>query len=92
MTKKNPYKSVKKNKYRKVVFKLSDKQKKVIDRYCDSHRTTPNKFYKTAIRTFLANFSSLSPEDEYYISENQLKLFDDEEDFVEIPLVAEDGL
>lgn len=67
-------------KFRKVTFKLSDKQKKIIERFCKLHNTTPNKFYKKAIVEYLSSYSSLSPEDEYYISKNQLKLFDEEDD------------
>jgi hypothetical protein len=74
------YKKVKKIKYKKVLFKLSEKQKSIIDRYCIAKRTTPNKMIKTAIKEYIMRNASL-PDDEYYISENQLKLFDFEDDF-----------
>ncbi|MCK9616281.1 MAG: hypothetical protein M0R21_00420 [Lentimicrobiaceae bacterium] len=78
-----PAKSIKKKskkvKFKKIIFKLSEKQKKVIDKYCKLHKTTPNKFYKKALMQYLLNYASLSPDDEYYISENQLKLFDENE-------------
>ena len=90
MPARNKSKMVKKNKYKKVSFKLSDKQKRVIDSYCDSHKITPNKFYKVAIREYLGNYANLSPEDEYYISENQLKLFDDTEEIEEVLITSED--
>ena len=69
------YKKVKKIKYKKVLFKLSEKQKSIIDRYCIAKRTTPNKMIKTAIKEYIMRNASL-PDDEYYISENQLQLFD----------------
>ena len=73
------FKKVKKIKYKKVLFKLSEKQKSIIDRYCIAKRTTPNKMIKTAIKEYIMRNASL-PDDEYYISENQLKLFDFDED------------
>jgi hypothetical protein len=70
-------KKVRKVKYRKVSFKLSEKQKLLIDRYCKVHKTSDNKMIKKAIKEFLARHVS-EPENEYYISENQLRLFDEE--------------
>ena len=66
-------------KYKKFEFKLSEKQKKIIDKFCHAKKVSPNKMMKTAIRDYISKFAdSLSEED--YISENQLKLFDVEED------------
>ncbi|MCF8302784.1 MAG: hypothetical protein K9I94_05855 [Bacteroidales bacterium] len=60
--------------YRKITFKLSTKEKSVIDRFCRTNGITPNKFYKTAIREYLQNNSEMKEAD--FILENQLKLFD----------------
>ena len=71
-------KKIKKIKYRKVSFKLSDKQKKVIDRYCKLKKTTPTRMMKAAIKDYLLRSNASLPEEDY-ISENQLKLFDDDD-------------
>lgn len=71
-------KKIKKIKYRKVSFKLTDKQKKVIERFCKLKRTTPTRMMKAAIKDYLIRHAASLPEDDY-ISENQLRLFDDDE-------------
>ncbi|MHC1707658.1 MAG: hypothetical protein AB9842_09065 [Bacteroidales bacterium] len=75
-------KKVKKIKYRKVSFKLTDKQKKVIERFCRLKRTTPTRMMKAAIKDYLIRHAASMPEEDY-ISENQLKLFDDDLELVE---------
>ena len=65
----------KKVRYKKYVFKLSFKQKELIDKFCEIHKTTPNKLIRRSIKEFLS--SNVSPDDEYYISENQLSIFDE---------------
>lgn len=72
-------KRVKKIKYKRINFKLSEKQKAIIDRYCKVHKTTPNKLFKKAIKEYLLRNANME-EDNYYISENQLQLFDFEEE------------
>ncbi|MEI6765133.1 MAG: hypothetical protein WCM76_05785 [Bacteroidota bacterium] len=72
-------KKVKKIKYKKVAFKLSEKQKSVIDRFCKVNNTSPNKMIKSAIREYLGKYADTMPQDDY-ISENQLQLFDFEDD------------
>lgn len=64
----------KKIKYRKVAFKLSAKQKKSLDNYCNARNTTPNKLIKKSISRYINNFSKVVP-DEVYATENQLDLF-----------------
>lgn len=64
--------------YKKYVFKLSFKQKELIDKFCQIHKTTPNKLIRRSVKEFLAR--NVTPEDEYYISENQLSIFDEIED------------
>ncbi|HNX07685.1 MAG TPA: hypothetical protein PKL96_08885 [Bacteroidales bacterium] len=72
-------KKKRKIKYKKFEFKLSEKQKKIIDKFCHAKKVSPNKMMKTAIRDYISKFADSLPEEDY-ISENQLKLFDVEED------------
>ncbi len=75
-------KAARKVRYRKVSFKLTEKQKKLVDRYCKARKTTPTKMMKAAIRDYLSRYSG-TVANEDYISENQLKLFDDDWDNAE---------
>ena len=68
----------KKVRYKKYVFKLSFKQKELIDKFCNIHKTTPNKLIRRSVKEFLAR--NVSPADEYFVSENQLTIFDEMED------------
>ena len=68
-------------KTKKVIFRLSLRQKKIIDRYCIAHNLTNNKLIKRALKEYMLNHYDLP--DEEYISENQLKLFDFEDDTIE---------
>ncbi|HOV11047.1 MAG TPA: hypothetical protein PLL90_04725 [Bacteroidales bacterium] len=76
-----PQKKKKKRKirYKKFEFKLSEKQKSIIDKFCHAKKTSPNKMIKTAIRDYISKFADSLPEEDY-ISENQLQLFDVEEE------------
>lgn len=69
----------KKIKYKKFEFKISEKQKIIIDKFCRVKKTSPNKMIKAAIRDYIRKFAASLPEEEY-ISENQLRLFDEEDD------------
>lgn len=71
-------KKKRKIKYKKFEFKLSEKQKGLIDKFCHAKKVSPNKMIKTAIRDYISKFAGSLPEEDY-ISENQLKLFDVEE-------------
>jgi hypothetical protein len=74
--------AARKNKKRKIIryseirIKLSMRQKRSLLNYCRARRTTPNKLIKKMIRPYISNYSEEVP-DEYYITENQLDLFDD---------------
>lgn len=60
--------------YRTVTLKLSARQKRSLDRFARSRRTTPNKLIKKAIRPLLENYADL----EVRITSqkvNQLQLF-----------------
>ncbi|MCK9611851.1 MAG: hypothetical protein PHR81_10745 [Bacteroidales bacterium] len=72
-------KKKKKIKYKKFEFKLSEKQKRIIDKFCHAKKTSPNKMIKSAIKDYISKFADSLPEEDY-ISENQLQLFDVEED------------
>lgn len=90
-------KKKKKVRYKKYIFKLSFKQKELIDKFCRINKTTPNKLIRKAIKEFLSRNVSIN--DDYYISENQLSIFDeideeyDEEEKVEISngLISQDN-
>ena len=69
----------KKVKYREVSFRLSAKQKRSLINYCHARRTTPTKLIKKMIRPYISNYAEEVPE-EYYITENQLDLFDEDGD------------
>jgi len=71
-------KRIKKKKYKKFIFKLSEKQFNIVEKFCKSKKTTPNKIFKKAIKDYIVNnydFNSI----DYHISENQLALFDIED-------------
>ena len=75
-------KSKTKIKYKKVVFKLSEKQFKIIKRFCKSKSLTPNKFFKKATKDYIVHNYDFNTND-YHISENQLALFDLEDEIQE---------
>ncbi len=67
----------KKIKYKKITFKLSAKQKAIIDRCCLLEKTTHTKFIKSAIKEHVMKFAErLAQQDANAVSENQLALFD----------------
>jgi hypothetical protein len=74
---------------KKIVFRLSLRQKRLLDRYCKAHNLSVNKLLKTAIKDYMLLHFDLP--DEEIISKNQLNIFDiiDEEDNLENE-VAED--
>jgi hypothetical protein len=69
----------KKIKYKKFAFKLSEKQKSIIDRFCRAKKISHNKMIKSAIKDYIRKFADSLPEEDF-ISENQLTLFDVEEE------------
>jgi len=68
----------KKIKFKTLSIKVSEKQKNIIDKFCKVKKTSPNKFIKQAIKTYIVS-SQFSVVEENYITENQLSLFDIEE-------------
>ncbi|MBC8485308.1 MAG: hypothetical protein H8D45_04630 [Bacteroidetes bacterium] len=72
----------KKIRYKKITFKLSAKQKKSFENYCKARKTTPTKLIKKLISRYINGFDKQVP-DEYYVTENQLGLFDEDENYLE---------
>jgi phosphomannomutase len=70
-------KSRKAVKYKPFILMLTAKQKKSIENYCHARKTTPLKLIKKVIRPYLNRFEKNVP-DEYYVTENQLNLFEEE--------------
>lgn len=78
----------KRTKYSKVTFKLTMRQKRSLLNYCKARQTTPNKLIKKSIRRFITGFDQHVPI-EYFITENQLDLFEDPSEQLEIELMEE---
>lgn len=66
----------KKVRYSEIRIKLSTRQRRSLQNYCRARRTTPTKLIKKMIRPYINNYAVEVPE-EYYATENQLDLFDD---------------
>ena len=79
----------KKVRFKKYVFKLSFKQKELIDKFCKIHKTTPNKLIRKSVKEFLVR--NVSANDDYYISENQLSIFDEIDDENDVRADDENG-
>ena len=69
----------KKIRYSQIAFKLSSKQKKSLVNYCKARKTTPTKLIKKSIKRYVNGFDKSVPE-EYYVTENQLELFEEQEE------------
>ncbi len=69
----------KKIRYSKLTIKLSSKQKKSLANYCRARKTTPTKLIKKSIKRYINGFDKSVPED-YYVTENQLELFEKQEE------------
>jgi len=76
----------KRTRYSKVTFKLTARQKKSLLNYCKARQTTPNKLIKKSIRRFITGFDQHVPI-EYFITENQLDMFEDPSEQLEIELI-----
>jgi hypothetical protein len=67
----------KKIKYRSILFKVTDKQKQIIDDYCKQNGLGTVQLFKLAMRDFIERNASLEQRGETYLtSENQLTIFD----------------
>lgn len=67
----------KKIKYRSIIFKVSDKQKQIIDAYCRKNCLGTVQLFKLALREYIEK-NTMQEQDIAYcpISENQLTIFD----------------
>jgi hypothetical protein len=73
-TKKNKKKKIK---YSSILFKVTSKQKKVIDDYCKKNGLGTVQLFKLALRDFMERNSTFdSRTTDNTISENQLTIFD----------------
>ena len=61
-------------KYRKLQFKISDKQKKMLELYCRAHKLTLNKLTRKAIKEYLDRHYDIPTDN--IVSENQMSIFD----------------
>lgn len=67
----------KKIKYRTISFKVTSKQKSIIDDYCQSHNLGTIQLLKLALKEYLErNVSTQYGNDELIVDENQLSIFD----------------
>ncbi len=66
-------------KFRSIELKLSPRQKQSLENYCEARHTTPVKLIKKCIRKYTEGFAKHVP-GEYYITENQLALFEEMEE------------
>ena len=83
----------KKIKYRKITFKLSAKQKSILERCCELEKTTLNKFIKSAIKEHVMKYSErIADQDANVVSENQLALFDFDQIGNQMEIFVEDEM
>lgn len=67
-------------KFRKVTFKVSAKERKLIEECSKTDNTTVNKFIKAAIREKMARYQQKTEDqNQNMVSENQLTMFDFDE-------------
>lgn len=67
-------KKPKKRKFKTVTFKLTERQKKSLDKYSKARNTTPLKLIKKSIETFISLPPDVPPP-KIQTTENQLDLF-----------------
>ena len=72
-----PTKKRKRKKFKTVILKLSARQNRSLENYCEARKTTPGKLIRKMIRPYTNGFDKHVPE-EYFISEKQLNLFEEE--------------
>jgi len=70
-------KKTKKVRYRKITFKITDSQKKLLEKVSKQLKTTPNRLMKKAIREYLLRYKDTIAANDA-VTANQLKLFDDD--------------
>ncbi len=65
-------------KFRQISFKLTEYQKKALDRYCKTNKLTPVRFMKALINEHVERFRD-QVRTPSYVTENQLELFDSDD-------------
>ena len=65
----------KKLKYKKITFKITDAQKEALEIVCKRQKTTPIRYLKSVIKKQTARYKA-NPQPVSYVTENQLQLFD----------------
>ena len=64
-------------KYRSILFKVTDKQKQIIDDYCKKNGLGTVQLFKLAMRDFIQRNASFEQQTgDFVLSENQLTIFD----------------
>ena len=67
----------KKIKYRTIIFKVTDKQKQIIDDYCKKNSLGTVQLFKLALREYIERNAMVELNSvDCSISENQLTIFD----------------
>jgi hypothetical protein len=61
-------------KYKVIAFKVTSRQKKSLENFCKSRKSTPIKVIKKAIQPLLDNYAHSVPLNNF-VSVNQLELF-----------------
>lgn len=76
MAKYNKYR--KKTKYKKIAFKLTQKQKQRLDDFCEGSGNTPIRTIKSALMDYIERNESIKPQikSKVKIGKNQLSIFD----------------
>jgi len=62
--------------YKTIILKVTTRQKRSLERFARSRRSTPNKIIKKAIRPLMENYTNLEI-NKNTEKINQLKLFDE---------------
>lgn len=76
-SKRKSIKKRKKPKFKTISFKLTESQFRSLSNYCTARKTTPVKLIKKNIERYTTAYVKEVPM-QYYVTENQLNLFQDE--------------
>lgn len=77
LKKKNKKSKKKPVKFRQIKFKLSDYQKKALDKYCRANQLTPVRFMRALVNDHVARYRHEN-RPKSYVTDNQLELFSTE--------------
>ena len=65
-------------KFRQISFKLTEYQKKALDRYCKTNKMTPVRFMKSLINRHVERYRDQARPISY-VTDNQLQLFESDD-------------